>query len=492
VMPWQGTVRTSGQTPAQSPSRGKPPLYDLLQEVTSFDSSAVFTVKALFYPVTTVVLFALCLWLAQRPCTGADFLIAVLTYAGVAEFLGGSRIDRGTRSPHPYLWLWDILVRWVAICACVALVLYLAGVPVALTDPALIAWFVITPFVLWSGAIKVRELLVYLGLHTRKPRTAVIVGTNEQGSLLERMLANQPLLGIRLLGFFEDRRAGRVRRSVNCLLGRMDEVAAFVSRHQVSVVYITLPISPRPGLAKLLRALRDTAASVYFVPDLHALQGIQTRVDVVHGIPMLAVYASPLFGVRPLAKRLSDVLLSSLAILCLSPIFITVALGVKLTSPGPVIFKQRRYGLDGREIRVYKFRSMTVTEDGANTYTQVTRGDSRVTPFGAFIRRTSLDELPQLLNVLEGSMSLVGPRPHAVAVNEHYRSLIPSYMLRHKVKPGITGWAQVNGYRGGDDLRSMKKRIECDLHYLKHWSIGFDLRILFRTFRLIWGDRDAY
>ena len=167
---------------------------------------------------------------------------------------------------------------------------------------------------------------------------------------------------------------------------------------------------------------------------------------------------------------------------CLLPVLIAVATGVKCTSRGPVIFRQRRYGLDGREIIVYKFRSMTVTEDGASSYTQVTRSDSRVTPFGAFIRRTSLDELPQLFNVLEGTMSLVGPRPHAIAVNEHYRSLIPSYMFRHKVKPGITGWAQVNGFRGGDDLRTMTKRIEFDLDYLKNWSIWFDLRIVLRTF----------
>jgi putative colanic acid biosynthesis UDP-glucose lipid carrier transferase len=346
--------------------------------------------------------------------------------------------------------------------------------------------------VLWSGAIRVRQLLLYVGLKRKRPRTAVIVGVNEQGLLLSKMIEEQPLLGIKLLGFFEDRRVNRLPRRPMRLLGRMGDVAAFVSENGVNVVYITLPISPRPGLSKLLRALRDTVASVYFVPDLHALNNIQARVDVVHGIPMFAVYASPFFGVRPLAKRASDIILSGLAVICLSPVLIAVAVGVKLTSDGPIIFRQRRYGLDGRQIMVYKFRSMTVTEDGSSSYTQVTRSDSRVTPFGAFIRRTSLDELPQLLNVLEGTMSLVGPRPHAIAVNEHYRSLIPSYMLRHKVKPGITGWAQVNGFRGGDDLRTMTKRIEFDLDYLKNWSIWFDLRIIVRTCSVIWSDRDAY
>jgi putative colanic acid biosynthesis UDP-glucose lipid carrier transferase len=209
-------------------------------------------------------------------------------------------------------------------------------------------------------------------------------------------------------------------------------------------------------------------------------------------MPMFAVNESPLFGVRSVAKRVSDLILSFLILLVVWPVLVAVAIGVKRSSSGPAIFKQLRYGLDGREILVYKFRSMTVTEDGAASYTQVTRDDNRVTPFGAFIRRTSLDELPQLLNVLEGSMSLVGPRPHAIAVNERYRSLIPSYMFRHKVKPGITGWAQVNGYRGGDDLHTMTKRIECDLEYLKNWSMWLDLKIILRTFSLIWGDRDAY
>jgi putative colanic acid biosynthesis UDP-glucose lipid carrier transferase len=355
----------------------------------------------------------------------------------------------------------------------------------------LAAWFVSTPFVLWIGAIKMRQLLLFAGINAKKPQTAVIVGLNEPGLLLSKMLKEQPL-GIRLLGFFGDRRAGSARELPQSLLGRLDDVAAFVNHNGVNVVYITLPMSPRPGLTKLLEALRDTVASVYFVPDLHALNNIQARVDVVHGIPMLAICESPFFGAHPLTKRASDIIISGIALVCLWPVFMAVAIGVKMSSPGPILFRQRRYGLDGREIMVYKFRSMTVTEDGASSYTQVTRNDARVTPFGAFIRRTSLDELAQLFNVLEGSMSLVGPRPHAIAVNEHYRGLIPSYMLRHKVKPGITGWAQVNGYRGGDDLFTMTKRIECDLEYLKNWSLWFDLRILVRTIWVLFGDQRAY
>jgi putative colanic acid biosynthesis UDP-glucose lipid carrier transferase len=174
------------------------------------------------------------------------------------------------------------------------------------------------------------------------------------------------------------------------------------------------------------------------------------------------------------------------------PLLVAIAIGVRLTSPGPILFKQKRYGLDGQVIMMYKFRSMTVTEDGERQYTQVSRDDARVTRFGAFIRRTSLDELPQIFNVLSGTMSIVGPRPHVVSVNEQYRKLIPSYMVRHKVKPGITGWAQVHGYRGGDDLESMTNRVRMDLEYLSHWSLRMDMMILIRTVGMLIRNRHAY
>jgi putative colanic acid biosynthesis UDP-glucose lipid carrier transferase len=463
------------------------------QDVTSFDSGAVFMVKALFYPVTAVAFLVFCLWLGHRSFTGTYFLIAVLTFAGTAELLGDSRVDHDPAELQQELrWLLDMTLRWVAVGICVALVLYLSGIRVWWTDRALDAWFVFTPIVLWGGTIGMRQILLYVGIKQAKLRRAVIVGANRQGLLLGKKILEQTLMRVNLLGFFDDQPPDYLPRLAEARLGRIGDVPDFVREHGVNLVYVTLPISPQPGLAKLLQGLRDTVASVYFVPDLSSLNNIQPRIDVLHGMPMFAVSESPLFGVRSVAKRVSDLVLSFLILLVVWPVLVAVAIGVKRTSSGPAIFKQLRYGLDGREILVYKFRSMTVTEDGASSYTQVTRDDARVTPFGAFIRRTSLDELPQLLNVLEGSMSLVGPRPHAIAVNERYRSLIPSYMFRHKVKPGITGWAQVNGYRGGDDLRTMTKRIEFDLEYLKNWSMWLDFKIILRTFSVIWSDRDAY
>jgi putative colanic acid biosynthesis UDP-glucose lipid carrier transferase len=470
--------------------RARPP--PLSQDVTSFDSAAVFLVKALFNPVTAVTFFVLCLWLGKRSFSGTHFLIAVLTFAGAAEFLGDSHVDHENSELRQELrCLLDITMRWIAVGICVALVLYLSGLPVT-PDRVLILWFVFTPLVLWGGTIGMRQLLLYVGINHLQARHAVIIGANRLGLLLGRRILEQPLMRVKLMGFFEDGQVSHLSSHWQTLLGRISDAPEFVRTHGVNVVYITLPLSPHPGIADLLEQLSDTVASVYFVPDLHSLNNIQARVDVLHGMPMFAVNESPFFGARSVAKRISDILLSLMVLFVVWPVLAAVAIGVKRTSTGPVIFRQLRYGLDGREIWVYKFRSMTVTEDGAHSYTQVTRDDCRVTAFGAFIRRTSLDELPQLFNVLDGSMSVVGPRPHAIAVNEHYRRLIPSYMFRHKVKPGITGWAQVNGYRGGDDLPTMTKRIEFDLDYLKNWSIWFDLRIIVRTMSLLWHDRDAY
>ena len=251
-------------------------------------------------------------------------------------------------------------------------------------------------------------------------------------------------------------------------------------------------MAAQPHILNLLDSLKDTTASIYFVPDIFITDLIQGRFDTVGNMPVVAVCETPFTGFNGLAKRTSDVVLSFLILLLLLPILLVLTIGVKLSSPGPIIFKQRRYGLDGKEILVYKFRSMTVCDDG-DIVKQATKDDARITRFGAFIRRTSLDELPQFVNVLQGRMSIVGPRPHAVAHNETYRKAIKGYMIRHKVKPGITGWAQVNGYRGETEtLDKMEKRIEYDLEYLRNWSLSLDFWIIVKTVLIVAKDRNAY
>jgi putative colanic acid biosynthesis UDP-glucose lipid carrier transferase len=294
-------------------------------------------------------------------------------------------------------------------------------------------------------------------------------------------------------GFFDDRATDRIDGSArDRVLGSVEELADYVKKNRVDLIYVTLPMSSQPRIMKLCNELRDTTASIYFVPDIFVFDLIQGRMDSIGGIPVMAVCETPFFGVNAMVKRLSDIVLATLILILISPALLAIAAIVKLTSPGPALFKQRRYGLDGREVIVYKFRSMRVAEDGA-VVKQATKDDPRVTPFGAFMRRTSLDELPQFINVLQGRMSIVGPRPHAIAHNEQYRKLVKGYMLRHKVRPGITGWAQVNGMRGETEtVDKMMMRIEYDLEYLRHWSLKLDLQIIWRTIFVVLGKQNAY
>jgi putative colanic acid biosynthesis UDP-glucose lipid carrier transferase len=310
---------------------------------------------------------------------------------------------------------------------------------------------------------------------------------------LSREICDNPYLGTKIMGFFDDRSRERLGNIGDVtLLGPMRNIAAYVRDHQIDLLYLSLPMTTQPRILNLLDELADTTASVYFVPDIFVTDLIQARMDDINGMPVVAVCDTPFTGMNGLIKRSSDFVLALLILVLVSPAMLAIAIGVRRSSPGPILFRQRRYGLDGKEIMVYKFRSMTVMEDGLDVQ-QATRNDQRVTSFGLFLRRTSLDELPQFINVLQGRMSIVGPRPHAVAHNEIYRKLIKGYMVRHKVKPGITGWAQVNGLRGETQtLDKMKRRIDYDLEYLRNWSLKLDLMIIMRTVLIVLKDRNAF
>lgn len=321
----------------------------------------------------------------------------------------------------------------------------------------------------------------------------VIVGANHVALRFARLIKEGEVQGYQLVGYFDDRQVGRLVDGPDTVIGRVQDVSDYVKSHHIDAIYISMPMASQPRIVRLLEGLRDTTASVYFLPDVFVADLIQGRVTMLAGLPVLCVCETPFGGAAGILKRLLDLTLVVCSLPVILPLMMIIAVLVRATSPGPAIFKQRRYGLDGREIVVWKFRTMSTLEDGQSTYTQVTRGDARVTRLGRFLRTTSLDELPQLLNVLSGSMSLVGPRPHALAVNEQYRKLIPGYMVRHKVKPGITGWAQVNGCRGGDDLDSMRRRTEYDLAYLRSWSLSLDFLIILKTVKtLVHGDEHAY
>lgn len=356
-------------------------------------------------------------------------------------------------------------------------------------------WLFVTPVLIMSLRIATRWIQrarCFLGYNTQK---FAIVGVNELGFHLARNIEASPELGLSLAGFFDDRPEQRnpaippeLGRRIGTLQDLIDQAKAGV----IDRVYIAFPMRAENRIRGLLDQLGDTTASVYIVPDFFVFQLLHSRWTDILGLPVVSVFESPIYGIDGLAKQAADIVLGSLFLAIAAVPMAIIAVWIKLASPGPVLFRQTRYGLDGREIRIWKFRTMTVCEDGAQAV-QARRNDPRVTWLGAILRKTSLDELPQLFNVLAGSMSLVGPRPHATAQNEEFRSQIEGYMLRHKVKPGITGLAQVNGWRGETDSpEKMKKRIECDHRYIREWSMWLDIKILFKTVFVVLSGKNAY
>jgi putative colanic acid biosynthesis UDP-glucose lipid carrier transferase len=376
-----------------------------------------------------------------------------------------------------------VFVRWGAIVATLLFFAFAFKASAVFSRKVMLTWFLVTPAALCLlQVVRLRASWFAAHLPTRR---YIIVGVNEVGLELARRLP-----GKGFSGYFDFRSPDRCSPLVDPdrFAGHCRDLADYVRAHAVGVVYIALPLANVPRLSALINALRDTTASVYFVPDAFAFDLIQGRMAEINGMPVLSVCDTPFHGTDAVVKRTMDVILGGCALLLTLPVIVLIAAGVKLTSRGPILFRQRRYGLNGEEITVYKFRSMSVCEDGA-VVTQATAGDRRVTGVGRFIRRTSLDELPQLFNVLQGTMSLVGPRPHAIAHNEKYRRLINGYMIRHKVRPGITGLAQVHGLRGETEVvEKMAERVRYDLEYLRNWSPWLDLRILVKSLGVVWSD----
>ena len=410
-------------------------------------------------------------------------IVFSLTFPGVSRFYDA-----------PGKLVRDVVLYWLALAAILLFFGYASGYLRVFPQAVILTWLATTPIALAAAHLAAKAGLPRVMSMQGNLRTAVIAGTTEHGIRLGREIRHDPFLGTRLVGFFDDRDKARLGLlpGGSGLLGKLGELAAFVKENRIDLIYVTLPMATQPRILALLDDLRDTTASIYFVPDLFVTDLIQGRISSINGMPVVAVCETPFAGMDGVIKRASDVVLSLLILVLISPLMLAIAIAVKKSSPGPVLFKQRRYGADGRQILIYKFRSMTVCEDGERIV-QATRNDQRVTRFGAFLRKTSLDELPQFINVLQGRMSIVGPRPHAVAHNELYRKLVNGYMVRHKVKPGITGWAQVNGYRGETDtVEKMRKRIEYDLDYLRNWSLGMDLWIILKTVGVVLKDRDAY
>ena len=458
---------------------------------------------------------------------------AVVVFHAVSELTGVYRSWRGARLRGE---LGCLTMTWAYTVAALLGIGLVTAYNARFSYETKVAWIIATPLVMVTLRSLLRLGQRRLQAEGWNTKRVAICGANKLGVQLARNLGRMPELGLKTVGFYDDRYVERRQRAdrraasdhaasqerreaaspdrrhndvasatrkanipaeLGEVVGGVADLVAACRAGQIDTVYLTFPMRAENRLRDVLNKLADTTADVYLVPDFFVFELLHARLTNVGGLPAVSIHENPLYGIDGLLKRSFDLVAGIALLVLFSPVMIAVALAVKLTSRGPVFFRQKRYGLDGREIRVWKFRSMRTETcqvgEAGTTVKQATKGDSRITPVGAFIRKTSLDELPQLFNVIGGTMSLVGPRPHATAHNEQYRTLIDGYMLRHKVKPGITGLAQVMGFRGETDtLDKMEGRIRYDHEYIRTWSFTMDVEILFRTLWVVLGQKNAY
>ena len=419
--------------------------------------------------------------------------IAAVLFLVVGQSLSVYQSSRGARLRPQLIRIW---AGWFAgVVPVLLFLLFITKQSAEYSRIIVSTWFVLAPFLIsvWrtGTTVAVREMRTR-GYNTS---SAAIVGMTELGEQLALQIRDVPSLGLRVHGFYDDRddeRCHPIPETLGERVGSLKDLVEAARSGEVDLIYIAFPLRAEPRINQLLRQLSDTTATVYLAADFYVFDLLHARWGNIGSVPTISLHETPFYGVDGWLKRVEDIVVGSLILLLISIPMLLIGIGVRLTSPGPALFRQRRYGLNGEVIDVLKFRSMSVTEDG-DEIKQATKNDPRITKLGAFLRRTNLDELPQFLNVLGGSMSIVGPRPHAVAHNELYRKKVQGYMLRHKVKPGITGWAQVNGWRGETDtLDKMEKRIEHDLDYIRNWSLLWDLQIIFMTVFGAGARKNAY
>lgn len=382
-----------------------------------------------------------------------------------------------------------VLIAWVITAAALIVVAFLSKVSDQYSRLSTIAWILFTPSALIGSRLLLRVLLRAARRAGKNTRSVAVVGASTFGNQVLKALGETKDFGLSVIGLFDDRSHGRLTQEgvdASMVRGNWRALVERARAGEIDYIFIALPMRAERRIVSLVNQLADTTASVYVVPDFFVFDLMRARMTMLGGMPAVSVYESPFDGLSGFVKRVEDLLLGSVLLLLSALPMLSIAIALKATKAQTIFFRQQRYGLNGKVVKVWKFRTMTVSEDGADVV-QAKRQDPRITPLGAFLRATSLDELPQLFNVLTGEMSLVGPRPHAVRVNEEFRRLVHGYMLRHKVKPGITGWAQVNGWHGDDTVEKMQKRVEHDLAYLQDWSLWLDLKILYLTVVAVFG-----
>lgn len=434
-------------------------------------------------------------WLFARsiPITDTYLLVGLIANVAFSLFAESLHLYRSWRTDFSSRFALCTFSSWIIAIFAVSVFLFFSKSSAEISRFVIGFWFVSSAFFLIAWRIIFRLCLFKRrrqGFNTRK---VGIIGLSAAGVGLANEFDHHPETGFTLQGFFDDREDKRLPQKFrDNLNGDIDQGIALARAGHFDVVYIALPLGAHKRIDAILHDLGDTTVDVHLIPDFFTYNLLNARLSHVGSTQTISVYESPLCGLSYLYKRVEDIIGASLILSVIALPMLIISLLIKLDSSGPILFKQKRYGLSGKAITVWKFRSMTVAEDG-DRVDQAIKNDPRVTKLGAFLRKTSLDELPQFINVLQGEMSIVGPRPHAVAHNEQYRSLVDFYMLRHKVKPGITGWAQINGWRGETDtLDKMKKRVEFDLHYIRNWSVSFDIKIVCLTMIKGFINRNAY
>ena len=413
-------------------------------------------------------------------------LIAIVTFSVYAELNGLYRHQRGMLVAKEVK---NILVSWLVVL----LVLAFTNQFMRLIDPVdeniFVFWAWVVPVEILSWHLLVFNVTRLVRRSGRNSRRVAIAGANSLGLELKGLFEQEEWMGLRFEGFYDDRVKQRTGSENMDVSGNLEQLVEDAKRGVIDMVYITFGLKAEDRIKQVISELSDTTVSIYYVPDFFGFDLLRAQWSSVGNMAVVSIHDSPFYGIDGALKRMFDIVFSIVALLIVAIPLVIIALCVKLNSKGPVLFKQKRFGLEGEEITVWKFRSMKVMENG-NDVVQATKNDSRVTTLGAFLRKSSLDELPQFFNVLQGRMSVVGPRPHAVAHNELYRTKIQGYMLRHKVKPGITGLAQVKGYRGETDtLDKMEGRVKYDLEYIRNWSLSLDVKIIALTvFKGFSGD----
>lgn len=351
------------------------------------------------------------------------------------------------------------------------------------------SWWIVSLVYLWTYRKALDMALDKLRVQGLNRKKILIYGAGKVAREIGERLHSHREIGFDIEAYIDDKPELHGTEINGTLVKKPDQLLDLASK--VHEIWIALPFSADKKVQEILYQTRHLTSVIRFIPDIFHYRLLNHSITEIAGIPIININGNPISYPKRLVKRIEDIVLSIIILILISPIMLIVALLIKLTSKGPIFYKQRRHGWDGMTINVYKFRSMYYEKN--DQFKQATKNDSRITPIGRFIRATSIDELPQFINVIQGRMSIVGPRPHAISMNEEFKDQVDGYMQRHKVKPGITGWAQVNGYRGETDtLEKMEKRIEYDLYYIENWSVFFDLRIIFLTIYKGFINKNAY